>query len=54
METQKVGDELQRITQIIPLKVRDWKMKYQKAFEGNEVGSLFVLPPQGRLSRTVK
>ena len=35
MEMQKLGDGIQRSTQITPLKeetVRDWKVKYQKAF----------------------
>ena len=31
--------------------VRDWKVKYQKAFESNEVGNFFALPHQGRLSQ---
>ena len=28
--------------------VRDWKVKYQKAFESNKVGIFFALPHQGR------
>ena len=31
--------------------VRDWKVKYQKAFESNEVGIFFALPGQGRPSK---
>ena len=31
--------------------VRDWKVKYQKAFESNEVGNFFALPRQGRPSK---
>ena len=27
--------------------VRDWKVKYQKAFELNEEGNFFALPRQG-------
>ena len=44
---------LQRSTHITPLKerLRDWKVKYQKAFESNEVVNFFALPYQGRLSK---
>ena len=31
--------------------VRDWKVKYQKAFESNKVGISFALPRQGRPSK---
>ena len=31
--------------------VRDLKVKYQKAFESNEVGNFFALPRQGRPSK---
>ena len=31
--------------------VRDWKVKYQKAFESNEVGNVFALLRQGRPSK---
>ena len=31
--------------------VGDWKVKYQKTYESNEVGSFFALPRQGRSSK---
>ena len=31
--------------------VRDWQVKYQKAFGSKEVGNLFALPRQGRTSK---
>ena len=31
--------------------VRDWKVKYQTAFESIKVGSFFALPRQGRPSK---
>ena len=31
--------------------VRDWKVKYQNAFESNEAGNFFTLPRQGRPSK---
>ena len=57
MEIQKLGDGLQKSTQITPLKERllerlkDWNVKYQKAFESNEVENIFALPHQGRPSK---
>ena len=45
-------DGLQGSTQITPLKeIRDWKVKYQKAFESNEVENFFALSRQGRPSK---
>ena len=31
--------------------LRDWKVKFQKAFESNEEGNFFALPCQGRPSK---
>ena len=31
--------------------IRDWKVKYQKSIESNEVGTFFALPLQGRPSK---
>ena len=53
MEIQKLGDGLQRSTQVTPLRetVRNWKVKYQELFESNKVGLSFALPCQGRPSK---
>ena len=53
MEIQKLGDGLQRSTQVTPLRetVRNWKVKYQELFENNKVGLSFALPCQGRPSK---